>query len=464
MKPIAGICLLILLFASACQKDRFITSPDARISFSADTLYYDTVFTSTGSTTRFVRIYNNNNEKLRLSSVSLASQSGSPFRINVDGFPGAATNLEIQPNDSMYVFVTVTIDPNAENQPFLVRDSLSIRFNGNEQFVQLQAYGQNANFLRNYTVTGNEAWSNEKPYVILNSLTVAENATLTISKGTKLHFHADAPMLIDGSLRVQGEKYDSTKVQFLGDRLDEPYRNFPGAWPGIYFRETSINNLLEYAVVANAYQGVVVDQPASNGLVKLMMNETTITNCFDAGLIANRTSVNSRNCVISNSGKNLRISFGGEYNFDHLTNVANSNSYVAHQDAVLDVSNVFEDGSGIYTADLVARFRNSIFWGNDGLIKDEATFRKEGSNTFDVSLSNSLWKIETIPSFVTSANMITNQDPLFETIDNDKRVYNYRLKEGSPAIEAGAPIGVLTDLDGNPRKANKPDAGAYEKQ
>jgi hypothetical protein len=462
MKALTGIVFFIVLFTCSCKKDVFITSPDARISFSVDTLYYDTVFTSVGSITKFVRIFNNNDQKLRLSSVQLGGGANSPFRINVDGIPGTASDIEILPNDSLYVFVSVQVNPNAQNLPFILRDSLRVSYNGNERFIQLQAWGQNAVFLKNYTVTGNESWTNTKPYVILDRLLVDKNAKLTIGKGTKLYFHADAPLLVDGTLEVKGEKPDSLKVSFQGDRLDLPYREYPGSWPGIYFQASSHDNIIEYAQINNAFQGLVVDQPASNGLPKLILNESVIQNCFDAGLIAIRTGIRSRNTLIANCGKNMILAFGGKYEFTHLTNAAYSNRYITHKDPILAITNVFEDAAAVFTADLNASFVNCIFWGDDGLVKDEVVVRKEGNTVFAVDFANSLWRMSTVPATITSSAMINNQDPLFTLVDNDKIQYNFRLKEKSPAIGKGKPAGVAFDLDGQARKP-VPDIGAYER-
>ncbi|RYY13218.1 MAG: hypothetical protein EOO04_32280, partial [Chitinophagaceae bacterium] len=448
MKSVAGVVFFAVLFFCSCQKDGFITSPDAGISFSADTLYFDTVFTSTGSVTKFVRIFNNNDQKLRISSVALSGGTNSPFRINVDGTPGNGSDLEILPNDSLYVFVSVQVNPDAQDLPFILRDSLRINYNGNERFVQLQAWGQNAVFLRNHTVTGNETWTNTRPYIILDRLLVDKNASLTIEKGTRVYFHADAPLLVDGTLRVKGEKTDSLRVSFQGDRLDAPYREYPGAWPGIYFREESHDNIIEYARILNAYQGVVVDQPALNGLPKLVLNETIIQNCFDAGLIALRTNIRSRNTLIANCGKNLIVAFGGDYEFTHLTNVAYSNRYLAHKDPVLSITNVFENAGAIFTADLKASFVNSIFWGDDGLVKDEVVVRKEGNSPFTLNFANSLWKMSGTSPLAGSSAMINNQDPLFNLVDNDKIQYDFRLKENSPAIGKGKAVPIAFDLDG----------------
>jgi hypothetical protein len=57
-----------------------------------------------------------------------------------------------------------------------------------------------------------------------------------------------------------------------------------------------------------------------------------------------------------------------------------------------------------------------------------------------------------------------NQDPMFITQSaGENETYNYRLNEGSPAIDAGyAAAGVPDDLDDEIR-TGVPDIGCYEK-
>ena len=165
-------------FITSCKKDSFITSEFAQLSITADTLKYDTVFTTAGSITKFFKIINENNQKLRLGKVKLMGGATSAYKMNVDGAAtNEVTNLDIEANDSIYVFVSVTINPNAANLPFIVSDSILINYNGNNRYVQLQAYGQNANFLSNRLLTGNTVWTNNLPYVILGSIRIDTTAT-----------------------------------------------------------------------------------------------------------------------------------------------------------------------------------------------------------------------------------------------------------------------------------------------
>ena len=90
--------------------------------------------------------------------------SASAYHINTNGQPGPeARDIEIAANDSIYIFVSLTINPNSNNLPFIVSDSIRIEYNGNERFVQLEAFGQNARFLRNESITGQVTWTNELP-------------------------------------------------------------------------------------------------------------------------------------------------------------------------------------------------------------------------------------------------------------------------------------------------------------
>ena len=273
-----------------CKKESFINSEDARISISVDTLHYDTVFTSTGSITQKFKVINLNNQKLLLTHIKLMGGSGSFFHMNVDGIAtDDAQNLELAANDSIYVFVNVTIDPNSANLPFVVQDSIEVSFNGNQQLVQLQAYGQNAHFLKNAFITVNTSFGSDLPYVILGALVVDTGVTLNLDPGCRMYVHANAPLIIDGSLVANGTKADS--IVFRGDRLDPDYKDLPASWPGIFFRASSNNNSLTHANKKNDYQAVVLDQPASTTSPKVTLNACVIDNAYDAGILSLNSSL-----------------------------------------------------------------------------------------------------------------------------------------------------------------------------
>src|ERR1700722_5407300 len=168
MNKVLLLIAMILLIVSSCKKNSFITGADASVNFSVDTIYFDTVFTSTGSITQSVKIINNNDQKLLLSDVKLMGGNNSVFKININGAAVLnANNIEIDPNDSIYVFVSVFINPNGNELPFILQDSIQVAFNGNTRYIQLQAYGQNAHFLSNQLISGNINLTNDLTYDII---------------------------------------------------------------------------------------------------------------------------------------------------------------------------------------------------------------------------------------------------------------------------------------------------------
>ena len=461
MKTSLTFLFSLLVIVLACKKDSFITSPDARVNITEDTLHFDTIFTSTGSVTQFFKIINENNQKLKISSIKLMGSTSSSFKINVDGTPGPeVNNLELEANDSLYVFVSVSINPNAANLPFIITDSIEINFNGTKQKVQLEAWGQNAHFFRNKKITVSESWSNDLPYVILGFLQVDTNATLTINKGCRIYTHADAPWLVEGSLVVNGEKDSIDRVFFRGDRLDEPYRDFPANWPGIYFRPTSRNNVLNFAIIKNAYQAIAIEDPSVNANPKITLNECIIDNAYDAGIIAINSSIKATNCLISNCGTNILLVKGGDYQFTHCTVVSYSNFYILHKEPVLLVSNFININNVPVTANLNAIFRNCIFWGENGTVENEVIVAKAGSTAFNVLFDHSLLK--TMPLNSIDSQSLLNQPPLFDSVNTSIQYYDFHLKPNSPGINYGVNAGVTLDLDGRSRPVGLPDLGSYE--
>lgn len=464
MKKLFFFSLILASVFLSCRKDSFITSENALLAITADTLKFDTVFTTTGSIYQFFKIINENNQKLKLSSIKLMGGSNSAFKINADGYVGPEiNNLEIEANDSLYVFVSVTVNPGAPNLPFVIRDSIQVSYNGNNRFLQLEAWGQNAHFFRNKKITGTETWNNDLPYVILGSLVVDTSAVLTINKGCRIYVHADAPLIIDGTLLVNGEKDTVDRVWFRGDRLDEPYKDFPAGWPGIFFRPGSKNNVLNYAVIKNSYQAIALLEPSPNAPVpKLVLYECIIDNAYDAGIIALNSSIRARNCLVSNCGNNIVLAKGGDYQFVHCTVASFSNNFIFHRKPVLLVTDYIRINDVPVSAALDALFHNCIFWGDYGTQEEEVIVDKKGTN-FNLLFDNVLWKMQSNPPFGNVSGNVLNQNPQFDSINVSQRYYDFHLRESSPALNQGSNASVFIDLDGKTRPVGMPDLGCYEK-
>ena len=449
----------------SCKKESFIASSSAQLSASVDTLKFDTVFTTTGSVTQSFKIFNGNDQKLLLSHVKLAGGASSYFKLNVDGTSGQEiTDVELLPNDSAYVFVQVKINPNSANLPFIIRDSIAISYNGNIKYIQLEAFGQNARFYRNLVLRGNSAWADDLPVVILGGLLVDTTAILTIRKGTRVYLHPDAPLIVNGTLIVQGTKDE--KVIFASDRIDPFYRDLPAGWPGIYFTGSSRNNKIDFAVIKNAYQGIVSQEGTASGLPKVTLSHTVIDNIYDVGVFGINSSIEADNCLISNCGKNVSLVLGGNYSFTHCTVVTYGNFFIDHNFPVVLATNFIEQNNTIYTGDLKANFINCIFWGEGGTIENEIALGKKTNTLFDVSFQNMVYKNKDgdLSSATLLGNNFENTNPKFDSINVAKNYYDFRITKdvNSPALDQGSPTLYLTDLDGKTR-TDLPDLGCYEK-
>lgn len=92
----------------------------------------------------------------------------------------------------------------------------------------------------------------------------------------------------------------------------------------------------------------------------------------------------------------------------------------------------------------------AFFWGEaNGIVEDEVVVLKKGNTAFNVSFDQVLWRVKTNPANSTINGAINNQKPEFDSVNTSQKIYSFRLKEGSPAINKGVNAGVTIDLDGN---------------
>ena len=161
--------LIFLIVFSCRETEQFTDSPTATLTFSTDTVQFDTVFTTIGSATLQFRFYNPNNKAVK-TTIALAGGSGSYYRLNIDGQSVREINdYEIMPNDSAYIFVEVNVDPDRDEM--VEKDSVIFITNGNHQDIKLIAFGQDVHLI-NGEVIETDTWTNEKPYLIYNSMLV----------------------------------------------------------------------------------------------------------------------------------------------------------------------------------------------------------------------------------------------------------------------------------------------------
>ena len=127
-----GLCLSSMV---GCISDDFTTSPSDILTFSSDTLSFDTVFTDLGTPTARLKVFNKAKKSVNISSIRFAS-SESAFSMNVDGQSGTSfSDVEIRGGDSIFIFIECYIPELDRNTPQLVEDKLQFITNGVTQDV-----------------------------------------------------------------------------------------------------------------------------------------------------------------------------------------------------------------------------------------------------------------------------------------------------------------------------------------
>ena len=449
------------LILPSCINDDFTTSSSDVLSFSTDTLSFDTVFTDVGTPTARLLVYNRAKKSIIISSIRFA-KTDSRFQMNVDGMSGDSfSNIEIRGKDSIYVFVECLIPANNDNEPYLVSDKIQFVTNGVLQEVEVEAYGQNVTRLRGKTLTEDTRFTAERPIVVFDSLVVEKSSRLTVDPGVKLLFHDKARLIVRGQLEAVGET--GKMIDFRGDRLDNVlpdvgYDILAGQWGGIEFGAESFDNRMEYVNMRSTQYGIRIDSCANLDRRKLLLRNSWIHNSQATVIDSKYAWVDAYGVCFSEAAEAVVRLTGGKHHFSQCT-IANNYLFSAISEPLLSLYNCLPPKTGELTNPLMkAVFENSIIYGmgadiNEGDLTGSEVFLKnvllksEGKN--DDNFIDCLW----------------GKDPLFYT-ERSKYIFNYRLRPDSPAIGAGNPSFVnelcLTDMDGLNRLAGgKPDLGAY---
>lgn len=475
------IGLLLAAVCAACVEDpHYSTDSRYRLTLEADTLSFDTLFTGVGSATGVLQVYNRNDVSLRLPSIRLAGGWSSPFRVNVDGQYGVDfRDVDLRANDSLFLFVEVTVDITEADSIFAVEDSLLFTLPGGDtQRILLTASGWNAEHLHAVTLHSDTTFTAWRPYVIYDSLVVDNGVTLTLRPGTRLFFHPNAYLSVRGTIKAEGTR--DSLVVFRGDRIDRmfsylPYDYVNGQWGGITLAPQSHDNVFTYCDIHSSNWGIRagasdMSQPT------LTLDGTQIHNIDHCGLDGTMISGSAVNCLFTNAGEHCVRMLGGQFDFIHCT-IANffAWSVYMYQGEAVSISNY--DDKTVYPM-LGINFLNCLITGRKD---DELTGTvTTGSETNDLSayaqylFSHSLINTrDTVaPNYVdivwespdSTASGIKNFVPHPEDYQNNFRYDNFHLDTlsrargiGDPTVAARVPYdrdGVLRDT--------VIDAGCYQ--
>lgn len=476
--PFLLLAAILLLFTFSCRKeDSFSTDPSIQLSFSNDSIIFDTVFTSLGSATHRLMIYNESKSNIKISNIRVEQGSSSAFRINVDGQSGTTfEDMEIKGGDSLYIFARVTIDPTNANNPFVMEDQIRFLTNTNEQSVKLVAWGQNANYiLADRIVAGfppfhivadsleTTVWTNEKPYVIYGYALINSYGELQINEGTRIYFHKNSGLwsYSDGTLKVYGTR--ENPVHFSGDRLEEFYKDIPGQWDRIWLMDGRPGHDHEFhnVIIENGFIGIQAESFLRVTENKVILKDVIIQNMTGIGLFTRIYNVDGENMVLGNCGAySAALTGGGKYDFRQST-VANywGESGVVRNTPALYVNNFIPDSlDKPIPFPVEFSMSNSIVYGyNKNEFDADMVGGADSIYRFDYAILKTALNLSNTTNY---NNILKNEDPLFV----DPQLFDYRIDTLSPAIGYGdlnIAATVPFDILGYPRTESA-DLGAYQ--
>lgn len=484
------IALATTALIVSCDPDTdFISGDGVDLAFSVDTLRFDTVFVELGSATRSFKVYNRSSDAVRIDRVSVRGTTGVDFRFNVDGFQGpSVTEAVIWPEDSIYVFVEVTVDPTQPDEisPYIAEDQIVFTTGDREQIVYLEAFGQNANYLPSrfnggvgvrYTCNnGTEVWDSELPYVLYGEIQF-DSCALEVVAGTQIYVHGGVArnerrgifndgflvFLKDGSLRIRGTVDEPVVIRT--DRLEPAFADEPGQWLGIVFGPESTGNIIENARIYHGIFGVYADS-----LAELELKNTEIAYTAGSAITAFGARVRAENCLFHNNGTNaVQFIDGGRIDMDYCT-ISSFN----REGAAIALQNFqcYDEACNAFSVNPIrATLRNCILAGSgrDEIIFSDAAERQE-PGLFNINMQNCAVRVDNLltgfnglysdffSTYCRDCFELELNEPLFQ----DRTEFDFSLDTMSVARDRGIPLsGIRTDLLGRERQ-DPPDLGALE--
>jgi len=478
--------LTILLFVAflSCKDnyENYSTGSNQLLSFSVDTLSFDTLFSSIGSATKKFMIYNNHKDPLLISSIRfLHGDRG--FRMNVPperrDTNGNFINVRISSKDSLYVFVEATLNENSTAVPQFRSDEIIFTTNGVRQKVVVEAYGQDVVFLRAKVFDESLTLSNEKPYLVYDSLTVNKGVTLTIQEGTIFYMHNHSWFNVKGNIKALGSLLQPIIIR--GDRMDYllgiPYDRVPGQWEGMWFAASSFENEFKHTHIRNGMLGMAFELSTPDTL-KLKLTNSVLTNMNGNILSAENCYIEVENSELSNASDALVCLRGGKYSFTHCTlaNYLPPWNSMTTTGQTLVIYNYSRDNATALPVE--AGFFNSIIYGSNTRAGEYVISRdtvKFPAGRMDYKFQNCLLlKKDGKNDGEKLIDCTFNEDPKFaksktESLnkeEEDDYIFDFRLSSESPARDK-ADVSIAKklpfDMNGVSRFEDKaPDIGAYE--
>lgn len=466
-----AVCLLL----TGCRERQISDDPTLRLTFSCDTLAFDTVFTTVGSSTKRMMVYNTNKNALVISSVSHLSPY---FHIDLDGEnrEDLLHDITLNGGDSLFLFVRVNVDPQNVNSPVLIEDPLTFSVNGNTQSVLMQAYGQNVEIIRSQkgrTQYAYKKFGSAKPYLIYDTVVITGNTVF--EAGTVLYMHSGANLICYGNVSAPGTLADPIRIQ--GDRTDHlfehvPYAYASGQWGGVYLYHIADMATPAYyfnhTEILSGTVGIYCANETPDDRPAFRFSNGRIHNHAAYGLVLQNVDDSIANSEISNCAGYCVYLQGGEHVLIHNTIAG----YFGYPYTNLNIHNTSpEDVAALFVNDMSkSTAPNSLT-----LINNIVTGRRDNSfviatplpSAFSGDVRHNYLKADTLHQPWCTDNVYAQkEDTVFQNIYylyQEYKYYDFHLAEHSPAIGIADTLTALffpLDRDENARDLPA-DAGCY---
>ncbi len=450
----------LTIAATGCIDDSFSQSPNDRLEFSLDTIKFDTIFTDLTTPVVRLTVYNRGKKQVSISDIHVNGESDAEFFLNVDGLQGTEFHdVAIRGNDSIFIHVQARIEEQGDDAPLFYRDRIYFTTNTNQQQVVLDAWGQDVIRLTKPTIEGDVTFTAARPYVIFDTLTVAEGATLTLQPGARLYFHDKGAMLVEGTLKAIGTP--EKNIDLRGDRTDHVVGNIAfdimsNQWGGVNFKPSSFGNEMQYVYMRSSATGVTIDSCSSEQL-KLHIFNSVLHNSAGSVLHSRHAWVEAEGTEFSEASDAVVKLIGGKVKMVNCT-FGNYYLFSAISEPIVTLGYALPDQVTGSAPPMVATFDNCIIYGladdinigdltGSSVLIRNTLLRSEGTD--DANFINCLWA----------------GDPKWY-VDREKYIFDYRLRNGSAAIGFGSasylPASARYDRYGRDRLGGSGvDLGAY---
>lgn len=464
-------CILLMLLSACVNDDQFGDTPNLRLTFSSDTIRFDTVFSTIASSHRDFWIYNNSGTGIECQSVRLVKGNQSGFRVNVDGIYLGAENgyqtplIAIRNKDSVRVYVELTAPYSQQPEPTAVEDELEFLLSGGQrQQVKLEALAWDAQIIRKLKVSSDMTIGGAKPILITEGIEVDSAATLTIQAGSSLYFDSKAGIDVGGRLMIDGRS--DAPVTLRGSRLDRmfdylPYDRVSGQWAGVRFKDTSAGGEIRFAEIKNCFDGIVVDSSKVEGAC-LRIEQSTIHNCQGYGILADNARIEMVNVQVSNTLRDCLRVAGGHVLLNACT-LAQFYPFDAARGYALHLVQASQD---LFTFDC----RNSLVtgYGEDVIMLPNTPNHSDSYWKFANSVLRTVLPDDSLKGRFDAVVFEDPKDTLssgykhFRKFDTENLIYDFQLDSVSSAIGKGK-YGEMPQYDRAGRmRDEEPDAGAFE--